>query len=69
MKSHVFPPQKGQKSSSARVHPPFHKPMILFDHIIQVLALPQQTGFWKGAVALEGLEGRRIRRVLGSAVN
>jgi hypothetical protein len=38
--------------------------MILFYHIIQVLALPQQTGFWAGAVALEGIKGRRIRRIL-----
>jgi hypothetical protein len=38
--------------------------MILFNHIIRVLALPQQTGLWEGAVALEGIEGRRIRRIL-----
>jgi hypothetical protein len=49
---------------SARVHAPFHTPMILVDHIIQVLALPQQTGIWEGAVALKGIEGRRIRRIL-----
>jgi hypothetical protein len=38
--------------------------MILFDHIIQVLALPKKIGFWKCAVALEGIEGMRIRCVL-----
>ena len=47
-----------------RVYPPFHKPMILFNRIIQVLALPRQTGFWEYSVTLQGIEGRRIRRVL-----
>jgi hypothetical protein len=38
--------------------------MILLNHIILVLVLPQQIGLWEGAVALEGIEGRRIRRIL-----
>jgi hypothetical protein len=38
--------------------------MILLDHIIHVFALPEQTGLWEGAVALEGIEDRRIRRIL-----
>jgi hypothetical protein len=46
------------------IHAAFHKPMILFHHIVQVFALPEQTPFWEGAVQLEGLECRWVRRVL-----
>jgi len=47
-----------------RIHETFHKPMILFDHIIQILALSEPTGLWEGAVLLEGVEGRWVRGVL-----
>jgi hypothetical protein len=38
--------------------------MILFHHIVQVLVLPEQTRLGEGAVLLEGLECRWVRRVL-----
>jgi hypothetical protein len=39
-----------------RIHTAFDTPMILFHHIGQVFALSEQTGFWQGAVVLEGVD-------------
>jgi hypothetical protein len=43
--------------SQPRVHAAFHKSMILFHNIIQILALSELTAFWQGAIVLEGVEG------------
>jgi hypothetical protein len=37
--------------------------MILFDDVVEVLDLPQFTGFWDGPLILELLERFGIRRV------
>jgi hypothetical protein len=38
--------------------------MILFDHVVQVFAWPEQTGFRERPLLLQDLEGGRICRVL-----
>jgi hypothetical protein len=38
--------------------------MILFHHIVQVLALPERTGLRERPLLLQDFEGGRIRRVL-----
>lgn len=42
----------------------FHQPMILFQHIVQIFAVPEHTGLGEHAFLLKGLESRRICSVL-----
>jgi hypothetical protein len=42
----------------------FHKSMIMFDDIIQILALSEQAHLRDGAVMLEAVEGQWVRGVL-----
>src|SRR6267142_3789591 len=39
-----------------RIHAAFHKPMILFDDIIQIFALPEETGLGEYPLLLKGLK-------------
>jgi hypothetical protein len=34
----------------------FHKPMVLFQHILQILALPAQAALWAGPLLLQDLK-------------
>ena len=42
------------------IHAAFHKPMILFHHIIQIFALSEPTGLWEG-----GYRARRASKAGG----
>jgi hypothetical protein len=46
--------------SQAWINAAFHKPMVLFHHIVYVFALPQCTTRWALARLLKGLEDWRI---------
>ena len=54
---------KGSKPQ-AEIHQAFHPTMILFYHIIQILALSEPTGLWERSVVLEGLKRQGIGGVL-----
>src|SRR4029453_13226648 len=45
------------------MHPAFDKPMVLFDHIIEVFALSQCTGCWKRALLLKPVGGPGVGRM------
>jgi hypothetical protein len=47
-----------------KVYMAFHKSMILFGDIIQMLALSEQAHLRDGAVVLEAVEGQWVRGVL-----
>src|SRR5262245_25673862 len=67
---HRFIPLQGalgrvkRPKAEPRIDAAFHKPMILFHDVIQVLLLPELAVFGKWPRLLEGLERRGIGRVL-----
>jgi hypothetical protein len=59
------PLRRGEGSKAQpRIHTAFDKPVILFYHVIKVLALSELTDFWKYSIVLKDVEGRWVGGVL-----
>ncbi len=52
-----------RKEAHPRLDESFDKAMILFDQIVEILALPQLTPFWNGSLRLQLLKSLWIGRV------